>query len=59
MEEVFICGTAGEVTPVVKIDNITYGNGKPGPITKKIQKIYSDVVSGLNKKYYNWITPVY
>ncbi|MHA1237678.1 MAG: branched-chain amino acid transaminase [Candidatus Odinarchaeia archaeon] len=59
MDEVFICGTAGEITPVVKIDHVTIGDGKPGPITRKMQKAYSDVVNGRNKKYLHWLTPVY
>ncbi|MHA1755009.1 MAG: branched-chain amino acid transaminase [Candidatus Odinarchaeia archaeon] len=59
MDEVFICGTAGEVTPVVKIDNVIIGDGKPGPITRKIQKIFIDVVNGKYEKYMNWLTPVY
>ncbi|MHA1410654.1 MAG: branched-chain amino acid transaminase [Candidatus Odinarchaeia archaeon] len=59
MDEVFICGTAGEITPVVKIDGLVYGDGKPGKITRKMQKIYSDVVNGRYEKYRHWLTPVY
>nr|MDO8076658.1 branched-chain amino acid transaminase [Candidatus Freyarchaeota archaeon] len=59
MDEVFICGTAGEITPVVEIDKRTIGSGKPGPITRKIQKAFSEVTLGRNPKYEGWITPVY
>lgn len=58
-DEVFICGTAGEVTPVVKIDSTIIGDGVPGEITRKIQKTYLDAVYGRNKKYFHWLTPVY
>ncbi|MEM2906515.1 MAG: branched-chain amino acid transaminase [Candidatus Odinarchaeota archaeon] len=58
-DEVFICGTAGEVTPVVKIDTTIIGDGKPGEITRKIQKAYLEAVNGRNKKYLHWLTPVY
>jgi len=58
-DEVFICGTAGEVTPVVKIDSTVIGDGKPGEITRKIQKVYLDAVNGRNAKYIHWLTPVY
>jgi len=58
-EEIFLTGTAGEVTPVTKIDHRVIGSGKVGPITKKLQKTYFDVVKGKNKKYKKWLTAVY
>lgn len=57
--EVFLCGTAGEVTPVVAVDHRKIGNGKPGQLTKKLQKVYFKVVHGENEKYQSWLTPVY
>ncbi|WXG40391.1 MAG: branched-chain amino acid transaminase [Candidatus Freyarchaeum deiterrae] len=59
MDEVFITGTAGEVTPVVEIDKRVIGDGKPGPITRKVQKAFSDVTLGKNPRYEGWVTPVY
>nr|MDO8079689.1 branched-chain amino acid transaminase [Candidatus Freyarchaeota archaeon] len=59
MDEVFITGTAGEVTPVVEIDKRVIGDGKPGPITRKVQKAFSEVTLGKNPRYEGWVTPVY
>ncbi len=58
-DEVFLVGTAAEITPVVEVDGRTIGTGKPGPITTKIAELYSNVVRGKVEKYLNWITPVY
>ena len=55
-DEVFFCGTAAEVTPIVNIDDVTIGGGKIGEITAKLQKAYFDVVYGKNPKYSNWVT---
>ena len=55
-DEAFLTGTAAEVTPVREIDDRTIGTGKPGKITKTIQKIYFDTVQGKNKKYKGWLT---
>ena len=54
-DEVFLTGTATEVTPVVNIDGITIGNGRPGPITRKLQKTYFDIVRGKIDKYRFWL----
>jgi len=45
-DEVFLTGTAAEVTPVRQIDRLEIGEGKPGPITRMVQKIYSEGVRG-------------
>jgi branched-chain amino acid aminotransferase len=58
-DEVFLTGTAAEITPVVSIDAKKVGDGKVGKITGKIRTIYSDVTVGKNKKYSKWITAVY
>lgn len=55
-DEVFLTGTAAEITPVTKIDNITIGSGKRGEITHKIQKIYFDIINGNIEDKYNWLT---
>src|SRR5258708_10509610 len=41
-DEVFFSGTAAEIVPVSKIDNIVIGKGKRGPVTEKIQKAFSN-----------------
>ena len=58
-DEVFLTGTAAEITPVIAIDGKKIGDGKVGKITEKIRTIYSDIAMGKNKKYSRWITAVY
>jgi len=55
-DEVFMSGTAAEVTPVIKIDNIIIGNGKRGPITKKLQDEFFAVIKGQVKDKNKWLT---
>lgn len=45
-DEVFLCGTAAEVTPVREVDDRTVGSGSRGPLTERVQKAYFDVVRG-------------
>ena len=58
-DECFFTGTAANITPIAEIDRRKIGSGEIGEITKKLQKIYSDVVRGNNPKYLHWCTPVY
>ena len=58
-DEVFLTGTAAEITPVISVDNKIVGDGKIGKITGDIRKIYSDITMYKNKKYSKWITQVY
>jgi branched-chain amino acid aminotransferase len=58
-EECFLTGTAAHITPVAEIDYRKIGNGEIGEITKKLQKIYFEVIRGDNPKYLDWCTPVY
>jgi branched-chain amino acid aminotransferase len=55
-DEAFFTGTAAEITPIREVDGRTIGKGKPGPITKKLQSIYFDAVTGKKKKYERWLT---
>ena len=45
-DEVFMTGTAAEITPVREIDRLAIGTGTPGPITRRVQQIYMDGVRG-------------
>jgi branched-chain amino acid aminotransferase len=54
-DEVFLTGTAAEITPVREVDERTIGNGKRGPVTQKLQKLFFDIVQGKNKKYLHWL----
>src|SRR5512143_1502753 len=56
--EAFFTGTAAEVTPIREVDNRLIKDGKPGPITKKLQKAYFDVVNGRSVKHKKWLTKV-
>jgi len=55
-DEVFMVGTAAEVTPVREIDRRTIGAGARGPITERIQARYFDVVKGSDDKHLPWLT---
>ncbi len=57
-DEFFLTGTAAHLTPVVQLDNRPIGDGKPGPISGQLQKMYFDVVFGRNPKYLHWCTAV-
>ena len=57
-DEAFFTGTAAEVTPIRELDRRNIGTGTAGPITKKLQKMYFDVVTGKSEKHANWLTLV-
>lgn len=57
-DEVFFTGTAAEITPVREIDNRTVGDGAVGPITKKIQSRFFDIVRGSDGSHQEWLTRV-
>lgn len=55
-DEIFLTGTAAEITPVSSVDNIKVGEGTRGEITKKIQDEFFKIAEGMNEKYKNWLT---
>lgn len=55
-EEVFFTGTAAEVTPIREVDGHVIG--KPGPVTKAIQKRFFEIVEGGDKTFKKWLSPV-
>lgn len=57
-DEAFLCGTGQEVIPVVAIDRLPVGDGKPGPITRQLQKVYFDTVRELVPDRHEWLTAV-
>ncbi|WP_456401747.1 branched-chain amino acid transaminase [Persephonella sp.] len=57
-DEIFFCGTGAQVSPVVEVDHRKIGNGKPGKVTKEIQRVYFDAVRGKIEKYRNWVIPI-
>jgi branched-chain amino acid aminotransferase len=58
-EEAFFTGTAAGVMPILSVDKRKIGGGHTGPVTKKMEKLYSEAVSGKEEKYAHWLTPVY
>jgi branched-chain amino acid aminotransferase len=57
-DEVFLTGTAAEVTPVREVDNRTVGDGTVGPLTKRIQQRFFEVVRGSDTSHPEWLTKV-
>jgi branched-chain amino acid aminotransferase len=58
-DEVFLCGTGVQVAGVVEIDRRPVGDGRPGPITNRLQSTYFRAVRGQDPAYRHWLTPVY
>lgn len=54
-DEAFMTGTAAEVTPIREVDHRVIGTGKPGLITKKLQKKFFEIVNGKAPKYNKWL----
>jgi branched-chain amino acid aminotransferase len=58
-DEAFLCGTLMEIEAIASVDHFTLGDGGAGPITRKLQERFEEVVRGRNPRYANWLTPVY
>jgi len=58
-DEMFLCGTGAEITPVIEVDRRTVGTGHLGPLTRKLQEVYFATVKGNQPRYAHWLTPVY
>ncbi len=58
-DEVFLCGTGAQISPVIEIDRRSIGSGRPGSITKHLSRIYFDAVRGRLPAYRSWLTPVF
>src|SRR4051812_33811299 len=57
-DEVFLSGTAAELTPMREIDDMPIGDGKPGPITRAIQEVFEDALHGRSERYAHWLDVV-
>ena len=55
-DEVFMTGTAAEVTPIREYDDRMIGNGGRGELTEQLQTLYFDVVQGRSDKYQHWLS---
>jgi branched-chain amino acid aminotransferase len=58
-DEAFFCGTGWEITPVTSIDGLPVGDGTVGPLVRRLQRIYFDLVEGRVSHHPEWRTPVY
>ena len=58
-QELFFCGTAWEVTPIVAVDRLEVGNGKPGDITRRLQDLYFAIARGESNAHAAWRTAVF
>ncbi|HEY6050847.1 MAG TPA: branched-chain amino acid transaminase [Thermoanaerobaculia bacterium] len=57
-DEVFLTGTAAEVTPIRSVDRIPVGRGSRGPVTERLQKEFFALVAGEREDPYGWLTPL-
>ena len=55
-DEAFFTGTAAEITPIREVDGRVIGPGKPGEITKLLQKLFFDIVAGKDSAHKSWLT---
>jgi branched-chain amino acid aminotransferase len=58
-DEVFLCGTGAQLSPVTSIDHRPVGSGQVGPITRRLTELYFDAVRGRLPRYSSWLTPIY
>jgi len=57
-DEVFVVGTAAEITPIRSIDKITIGTGRRGPVTEALQRAFFGIINGDAPDRYGWLTYV-
>ena len=58
-DELFMTGTAAHVTPITEVDRVPVGDGKPGTVSKEIQRLYFNMITGRMPQYLDWLTPVF
>jgi branched-chain amino acid aminotransferase len=58
-EELFMTGTAAHVTPVTEVDRVEVGDGRPGPISRELQNLFFNAITGELDKYHGWLDSVY
>ena len=57
-DELFMCGTAAELTPIRSVDGRQVGTGKPGPVTRRLQELFFGLFDGSTKDLRGWLEPV-
>ena len=57
-DELFMCGTAAEITPIRSVDGRPVGSGKPGPVTRRMQDLFFGLFVGTRTDRHGWLEPV-
>jgi branched-chain amino acid aminotransferase len=57
-DELFMCGTAAEITPIRSVDAKPVGEGRPGPVTQRIQELFFGLFSGSTPDRHGWLEPL-
>ena len=57
-DEVFLTGTAAEITPVRSVDRLAVGEGKRGPVTERLQKLFFGLFDGTTADRWGWLEPI-
>jgi branched-chain amino acid aminotransferase len=57
-DEAFFTGTAAEITPIRSVDRVPVGEGHVGPVTRRLQQAYLDLVHGRVRDAHGWLDPV-
>lgn len=57
-DELFMCGTAAEITPIRSVDGRQVGEGRPGPVTRRIQELFFGLFDGRTPDRYGWLEPL-
>src|SRR5690348_16352657 len=57
-DEIFMCGTAAEITPIRSVDAKPVGTGKPGPVTRRMQELFFGLFKGTTPDKHGWLEPV-
>jgi branched-chain amino acid aminotransferase len=58
-EEIFYCGTGQEIMPILSVDKMLAGDGKPGEVTRFLQDKFTEIVRGNNDEFKEWVCPIY
>ena len=58
-DELFMCGTAAEITPIRSVDGRDVGPGKPGPVTRRMQDLFFGLFNGSTPDRYGWLEPLH
>jgi branched-chain amino acid aminotransferase len=57
-DELFLTGTAVEITPIKSVDRLDVGSGRPGPITRRLDASFRAILSGKERDRHGWLEPV-